>query len=94
MQHRIWGHGFFLEFRNRLTEFYPEVFGGAEGSADENRLTKKWGWFGMVYRLANRNFLQLENVYTKTIHTALYWTAYESDIAEMEQKIIKQSYKR
>jgi hypothetical protein len=24
----------------------------------------------------------------------LYWTAYESDIAEMEQKIIKQSYKR
>ena len=48
----------------------------------------------MVYRLSGRNFLQLENVYSKTIHTALYFTAYESDIAEMEQKIIKQSYKR
>jgi hypothetical protein len=80
-----------LEFRNRLIEFFPEVFADGEegGSGDEIRLTKKWGWFGMVYRLANRNFLNLDDVYTKPIQTALMWTAYESDIAKMEQKAIR-----
>jgi len=28
-------------------------------------------------------------VYTKPIQTALMWTAYESDIAKMEQKAIR-----
>ena len=92
MQHGVWCVAFFLEFRNRLVEFYPEVFGDGEegGSVDEVRLTEKWGWFGMVYRLANRSFLNLEEVYTKPIHSACMWIAYESDIAKMEQKAIKQ----
>ena len=78
--------------RNRVVEYYPEVFGSGEeeGRIDEIRLTEKWGWFGMVYRLANRNFLNLEIVYTKPIHSACMWIAYESDIAKMEQKAIKQ----
>jgi hypothetical protein len=85
---RIRCAAFFLAFRNRLVNLYPEIFGQKDAGSDENQFSKKWGWMGFIHLLAGGDVTKFGQVSELSIHTAFVWGAYKSDLAELERQII------
>ena len=82
---------FFLEFRNRLTEIYDEVFGaGSGGHTAKHGFAQKWKWFSSIYGLAQGDIRRVDEVTALPLHQCLVWMAYESDYNELQRKLMKQ----
>ncbi len=80
---------FFLEFRSRFNELYPELFAGGEAKADEHQFNKKWGWMGFIHLLTDGDVTKFDGVSKLPIHTTALWGAYKTDLAALERAIIK-----
>jgi|TARA_R100000995_G_scaffold18009_1_gene7303 hypothetical protein len=40
----------------------------------------KWGWFGVMYRLANSEIINLEKITRLNLFECLTWLSYETDL--------------
>ena len=70
--------GFFLQFRKRVTDGYPELFGeeleeGQEPVNDFSETTqfaKRWGWYQSIYGLAKGDVTKFDEI---ELNTATHW---------------------
>ena len=90
---------FFLSFRDKIVETYPELFGGAVDTgrayaSREESFGKKWGWYQSIYAIAGGDLLKFDEVTTTGIHKCLMWLAFEKDKNELEAKRIKEAYRK
>ena len=75
--------GFFLDFRKRTIKNFAVVFNGqvkeGETTVDE-QFAKKWGWFGVMYRLTNGEIVNLDRITKLSLYECLTWLSYETDL--------------
>lgn len=89
--------GFFLATRKRLVESYPEVFGTGEGGDDYSagaNFGSKWGWYQSIHKLAGGDVFKLEEVTRLSFHKCMTFLSYEKEKTELENNMIKNSFKR
>jgi len=87
-------YGFFLSFRDRIIEGYPELFG--EGDQEEGHQLSsqdgfgaKWGWYQSIYGLAQGDIRRFDEVTRLPVHQCLTLLVFEKDKADLEQQMIK-----
>ena len=87
-------HSFFLQFKKRIVEYYPELFEG--GDAEEGHdfsgkaaFTQKWGWYQSLYGLARGDVGKIEPITRLNFHSCLYYLAFEKEKTELEKRLIK-----
>ena len=88
--------GFFLQFRERLTQIYGGLFqnNGGESSEKEKRFNQKWGWYVSVRAIAELNKVEEEVVLDYTIHKFYRLLEFEKDRAEVTKEMIKNASKK
>jgi hypothetical protein len=82
---------FFLEFKERIAETYPELFGESEGGSNLTRgagFSQKWGWYQSIYGLTNGDVSRLDEITKLKLHKCLQHLAFEKDKYELEQHIL------
>jgi hypothetical protein len=89
---------FFLSFRAKIIETYPELFstksdGGRTYASREESFGQKWGWYQSIYAIAGGDLLKFNEVTTTRIHACLMWLAFEKDKNDLEAKRIKEAYR-
>jgi len=88
---------FFLSFRERFIESYPEIFGqGGEEQTDYSAAANfgsKWGWYQSVYRLAGGEVLNFDKATNIPAHQAMIFLSFEKEKNELEAKLIKNNFK-
>ena len=72
-----------MSYRRGISERYASVF-TSEG--DESEVGNKWGWYGVIYNLADQNLLKMDAVTLIYIEEELTFLAYEKDVG-MSDKI-------
>ena len=90
----IWFACFFLQFKERITENYPELFSNSEGdraSSASAGFSAKWGWYQSIYGLTNGDILKYNEITKSKLHTCLMHLAFEKDKYELEQQILKRN---
>ncbi len=81
-----------MDFRERTAEHFATVFGKpTEGTSDETESTsaetqfgKKWGWFGIMYRLCKGDIVNLNKITDLLLYECLTWLSYETDLNELQ----------
>jgi hypothetical protein len=74
-----------LDFREGVLEDFAIVFEGAgesnaEGAVVSEDFAEKWGWFGVMYRLANAEIVNLQRITELGLLECLTWLSYETDL--------------
>ena len=93
----IWLTCFFLSFKERIIETYPELFGesnGDQGLTKAEGFSKKWGWYSSLYGLAEGNILRFDEITKQKLHRCLQQLAFEKDKAELQEHMLKAKTKR
>ena len=87
-----------MEFSQRLTEGFPDLFGAGSDEGDvsegERRFQEQNGWYNSIYALAGGVFKDFDEVERKPISSALRYLSYEKKKTELENKRIEKSMKR
>lgn len=85
---------FFLQFKERITENYPELFSNTTGDRATSAsagFSAKWGWYQSIYGLTNGDILKYNEITKSKLHTCLMHLAFEKDKYELEQQILKRN---
>jgi hypothetical protein len=74
--------GFFLRHSKGISYHYATLFGGSspDGNQAADRVHEKWGWYGMMYQLADGDLLKMPQVEKIYIEEALTFMAYQKDL--------------
>jgi hypothetical protein len=93
------GYGFFLQFRDRVVESFPSLFGeGSQQSATDLTATagfgKKWGWYQSIYGLAKGDITKFDTVTSEPLFKCLMYLTFEKEKNEIESNMIKKAMKR
>ena len=56
-----------------------------EQDTGEEQFVERWGWFGVMYRLTNGDFSQLQGITERPLLEALTWLSYELDLNETQK---------
>ena len=83
---------FFLQFNERLSELYPELFRGSSGAKSQSisNFGEKWGWYQNIYAIAKGDIFRFEEVEQLKLHKALIYLSFEADKNRLESELIKQ----
>ena len=88
-------NAFFLDFRKRLTESYPELFKKTD-EEDENQdfssrgqFGRTWGWYNSIYSLAGGDVTKFEQVTRLNVFQCFTHLTYEKQKTEIEQQELK-----
>ena len=72
------GHvAFFFEFRNEAIQ-YLEARAVQKGKTDSS--TDTWGWFNVLYLIAEGDLTKLEQILNKPIYEVFTWYAYKTQL--------------
>lgn len=81
---------FFLEFKQRLIDSFPELFGEDCGGFDSNaQFGRRWGWYASLYAIAGGSLLNFEAAAKINIYECLTFLTFEKEKNEMEIKMLK-----
>ena len=83
---------FFLEFKERIIESYPELFSKSEGNSfatAETGFNEKWSWYQSIYGLAQGDVRRFDEVTQLKLHSCLQYLAFEKDKADLQQQMFK-----
>ena len=79
-----------MEFRKRLVRDFSVVFNGSAEGEDVRNTTedfaKRWGWFGVMYRLTEGKIINLDRISKLSLLECLTWLTYETDL-ESQNKV-------
>ena len=79
-----------MEFRKRLVRDFSVVFNGSVEGEDARNATedfaKRWGWFGVMYRLTEGKIINLDRISKLSLLECLTWLTYETDL-ESQNKV-------
>lgn len=84
---------FFFDFRKRITDSFPTLFGESNGEvnefSEEYQFTKQWGWYGSLYALSQGDITRFETVARLPIRQCLTYLAFEKQKNEIEINKLK-----
>jgi len=73
-----------LEFRENITSDFAIVFTGSPQKQETVIVTEdfaeRWGWFGVMHRLAKEDISKLEKITKLNLLECLTWLSYEIDL--------------
>tara|TARA_S200002703_G_scaffold155773_1_gene160303 strand:- start:327 stop:581 length:255 start_codon:yes stop_codon:yes gene_type:complete len=82
-----------LEFKQRITTNYPELFEQRDGGEPDYGATAtfgaKWGWYQSIYGIAKGDITKFDEVTKLNVHKSLMFLAFEKEKLELEKKLIK-----
>jgi hypothetical protein len=86
--------GFFLQFRKRVTDGYPELFGEADEEGQEpvsdfsetTQFAKRWGWYQSIYAIAKGDITKFDEVTRMGLLKCLTYLTFEKQKNEIEQR--------
>ena len=90
----FWINCFFLEFKKRVIENYPELF--TERDTEEVDLSttgsfsSKWGFYQSVYGIAKGDATKFDEVTRLNVHKCFLHLVFEKEKNELEKRLIKQ----
>ena len=87
---------FFLSFRERINEEYPDLFGGesADSEFDEQaQFGKRWGWYSSIYALAQGDVRRFDQISRLPLRQCLTYLTFEKQKSDIELKMIKRASK-
>ena len=67
-----------------MVEYYNSIFGNDGGNGDS--VSKKWGWYDILFKMAGEDVLRLEAVTKLPIEVTLQHLAYMNDVAQIRMK--------
>ena len=73
---------FFFSFRETTQTRFAQIFSEGTGKEDSNikTLTKKWGWYNIIFALCNENILNTEPVTKLELYLILTYMCYKQDM--------------
>ena len=91
-------YGFFLQFRDRVVDSFPQLFGERDDSGEDlsaqGGFGKKWGWYQSIYGLAKGDITKFDKVTEEPLFKCLMYLTFEKEKNELEANLIKKSMKR
>ena len=88
----VFGDGFFLEFKQRVADNYPELFTiGEPDYSATGTFGAKWGWYQSIFGLAQGDVTRFENITKLNMHECLYALEFMKEKNELEAKRIKRN---
>ena len=71
---------FFFDFRKRLSDDFAQLFSSTgEETAKGITMQSKWGWYNVLYSLANNNILNIEKITRLPILEVLTYLSFSQD---------------
>ena len=71
---------FFFEFRRTIGEDFAQLFETTGSETTEGvSMQSKWGWYNVLYSLANDNILNINKITELGIREVLTYLAYRQD---------------
>jgi hypothetical protein len=94
--------GFFLQFKQRITSGYPELFGegNQEGSepinefSETTQFAKQWGWYQSIYGLAKGDVTKFDEITKLGLLKCLTYLTFEHQKNEIEKRIFERQLRR
>ena len=90
--------GFFLQFRDRVIDGFPELFGDGDRESQDlspqGGFGAKWGWYQSIYGLAKGDITKFDEVTAEPLYKCLMYLVFEKEKNQLEAKMIKNSMKR
>ena len=90
---------FFLRFRERVVDSYPELYGTGDEEATtdltaQGSFSSKWGWYQSIYALAKGDVLKFDEVTSQGLYKCLNYLVFEKEKNQLEAQMIKNAYKK
>ena len=86
---RNWLDGFFLEFRDGLSELYYQVFGGGDDIPESTEFSRNWNWYSTIDELACSDITKYEEITKLNLHTCLNNLCYKIDKRKKDAEELK-----
>jgi hypothetical protein len=94
--------GFFLQFRKRVTDGYPELFRKTDEDESEPirdyseaaQFAEQWGWYQSIYALAKGDVTKFDEVTALKLTKCLTYLTFEKQKNEIEQRQFQKHLKR
>jgi len=79
-------------------EGYPEIYGSSQEGQDQelsaqSNFSSRWGWFSSIYKLSGGDILKFDSITSQPLFKCLNLLVFEKEKNELEQAMIKKSYK-
>jgi hypothetical protein len=90
----FWCYGFFLQFKQRIINQFPELFGNESRGESFDRQAQfgvKWGWYSSFYALAQADVRRFDEISKLRLLTALTFLTFEKEKIEIEQSMLKRN---
>jgi hypothetical protein len=87
-------YGFFLQFKQRIINIFPELFGEQSTGTGFDRQTQfgaKWGWYSSFYALAKGDVRRFNEVSKLQLTSALTFLTFEKEKQEIEMQMLKRN---
>jgi len=84
-----------LDFRKRLIESYPDIFGDGDNAGNENSLSertqfgKQWGWYGSLHVLAQGNITKFDEITKLGLRKCLTFLTFTKQSDDLQQREFK-----
>ena len=87
---------FFCSFASSLTERYPELFEGAEGTSNQHQINfaRKWRAYATIIELANGQLEKIDEVVKEPLEKCLLFLAYRADKNTLEEMLHREAMKK
>ena len=93
-------HRFFLEFNQRVTDAYPELFSKGNGGGtiqpddEESIYQSNWGSYDEVFCLAQGDIRRFDEVTALPLHSCYMYLANNADKHKLENSRIRKRFKK
>ena len=78
-----------MQYREKIYREYGIIFGEEDSGTEEGSIgitiSDKYGWYIMIHKIAEGDFLKIDKVVKEPITAALNWMSYTKEI-ELEQQ--------
>jgi len=88
---------FFVEFKKRTHETYPQLFSKRDEKDDYSSASafgEKWGWYSCLYSLSSESITKLDQVERLGVNTCLTWLTFVKEKNELERQQIRNARKK
>ena len=94
--------GFFLDFRKRVIDGYPQLFGERSEEEQEDisdfsergQFAKQWGWYQSLYAIAKGDITKFDEITKYRLTKCLTYLVFEKQKGEIEQRELNRQMKR
>lgn len=72
-------HGFFFSYKKQTAEHFEAIFN--EGSEGSDKFSERWGWYPLLYTLADEQLLKIDAVTEMGAKVVFSHLAFLKDLA-------------